>query len=75
MQCEKEYWSDLRAGHWYIVLSGQDRDGTTQFDTFSESILEQGDKELRIRRVSGRFDQDQNSAETPEMWDCKHKSW
>ena len=57
IQCEKEYWSDLRADTGFIVPSWQDRDGTTQFDTFSESILEQGDKVLRIRRVSWRFDQ------------------
>ena len=41
----------------YIVPSWQDRDGKTQFDTFSESILEKGDKDLRIRRTSCRFDE------------------
>ena len=54
--------------HWYSVPSGQDRDGTTQFHTFSESILEQGNKELRIRRVSWRSTNDQDSAKMPEMW-------
>ena len=34
LQCEKGYWSDLRADTGTLFLSGQDRDGTTQFDTF-----------------------------------------
>ena len=53
IQCVKEYCCDLRAGtDWYIFLSWQNRDGT-----FSESILEQGDKERQIWRVSWRFGQ------------------
>ena len=54
---EKEHWSDLRADTGTSLLLGKIVMEQQQFDTFSESILEQGDKELWIRRASWRFDQ------------------
>ena len=46
-----------------------------QFDTSSESTLEQGDKELRIRRVSWWVDQWPRFSEDAGDVDCAHKSW
>ena len=57
IQCEKEHWSDLRAATGTSFLLGKIVMEQQQFDTFSESILEQGDKGLWIRRASWRFDQ------------------
>ena len=57
IQCEKQYWSDLRTDTGTLFLPGKivmEPHGLTHF---SESTREQGDKELRIRRVSWRFDQ------------------
>ena len=56
IQCEKECWSDLRADTGTLFFP--DKIVMEQHSlALSESILEQGDKELWIRRVSWRFDQ------------------
>ena len=57
IQCEKEFWSDLRADTGTLFLPGKIVMERHNLTHFSESTLEQGDKELRIRRVSWRFDQ------------------
>ena len=61
IQSEKEYWSDLRADTGTLFFLGMI---VMEQHTFSESILEQGDTELRIRRASWRFDQRPKKLET-----------
>ena len=65
IQCEREYWSDLRADTRTVsVLSGQERDGTTQFDT--ESTLVQGPGvNQRIGRQTQRIRDEAGECHTP----------
>ena len=75
IQCEKEYWSDLRADTGTLFLPDKIAMEPHSLTHFSESTLEQGDKEVWIRRVSWRVDQQSRFSEDAGDVDHEHKSW
>ena len=75
IQCEKDYWSDLRAEHWYSVPSGQDRCETTQFDTLPSQPRSKEKKSSGFKESAGELTNDRDSAKMPGDVDHEHKSW